>query len=85
MHVLCKKCGSKISVAGRPTGSNSVSNVQLHGNVHVGDGAIRFGEGGKISFGPGGGISFGAAQNSTFSCMSCGSSAEYAPNEIRDD
>ena len=85
MHVICKKCGSKIAVAGRPIGSTSISNVQVKGNVHVGEGGIGFGSGGSISFGPGGNIGFGGPQVSSFSCMACGAAAEYESNEIKDD
>jgi len=85
MHVICKKCGTKIEVTGRPKGSTSLSNIQVKGNVHVGGGGIGFGTGGSISFGPGGGIGFGGPQKSTFSCMACGATAEYEPNEIKDD
>ena len=85
MHVQCKKCASKISVLGRPSGSNALSNVQLHGNVSVTDGGISFGPGGGISFAPGGGVSFGGPQNSTFSCLTCGALDSYAPTEIKDD
>lgn len=85
MHVICKKCGSKIAVAGRPKGLTSVSNVQVKGNVHVGGGAIGFGPGGSISFGHGGSIGFGDSQKSNFSCMACGTAAGYKPDEIRED
>ena len=85
MHVMCKKCGGKIAVAGRPKGSTALSKVQVTGNVTVGGGGIGFGPDGSISFGPGGSIGFGAPQKSAFSCMACGASAEYEPNEIKDD
>lgn len=84
MYVSCKKCGNKVAVAGRPTGSTSVKNVQVQGNVNVGGGGISLGPGGSISFRPGGSIGFGGPQKSTFSCMACGTSAEYAPDEIKD-
>lgn len=85
MHVICKKCGRKIAVAGRPKGSTTISNIKVKGNVRVGGGGIGFGPGGSISFGPGGSIGFGAPQRSSFSCMACGTAAEYEPDEIKDD
>ena len=85
MYVICKKCRSKIAVAGRPTGSTSVSNVQIRGNVHVDGGSIGFGPGGMISFGRGGAVGFGGRQESTFSCMACGTTSQYTPDEIKDD
>lgn len=84
MHVICKNCQNKIPVAGRPSGSTSVTGVRTQGNVSVEGGAISFGEGGSISFGPGGSIGFGAAQKSQFACSKCGSLFEYAPHEILD-
>jgi len=50
----------------------------------VGGGGIGFGPGGSISFGPGGSIGFGAPQGSPFTCPSCGTTADYAPEEIKD-
>jgi hypothetical protein len=85
MHVICKKCSGKTAVAGRPSGSTSLQNVNVQGNVHVGGGVIGFGSGGSISFGPGGSIGFGAPRSSTFTCPSCGHVAEYSPDEIKDD
>jgi hypothetical protein len=85
MHVVCKKCATKIAVAGRPTGFTSLKNVGVQGNVHVGGGRISFGPGGSISFGPGGGIGLGGPQNSPFTCPACGATAEYASEEIKDD
>lgn len=85
MHVICKKCGSKIAVAGRPKGSTSLANVQVKGNVSVGGGRIGFGRGGSISLRPGGRIGFGGPQKSSFSCMACGTIAEYEPSEIKDE
>lgn len=84
MHVLCKKCGSKIAVADRPTGTTSLKNVNAQGNVRVGGGGIGFGPGGSISFSPGGTIGFGEPQGSLFACFSCGTTASYAPEEIKD-
>jgi|WetSurMetagenome_2_1015567.scaffolds.fasta_scaffold844793_1 hypothetical protein len=85
MHVICKKCGGKIAVAGRPRGTTTINNIQVKGNVSVGGGTIGFGPGGSISFGPGGSIGLGGPQKSGFSCMECGTDAEYEPNEIKDD
>jgi len=85
MHVICKKCSEKIAVAGRPSGSTSLRNANVHGNVHVGGGGISFGPGGSISFGPGGSISFGTPMKSAFTCPSCGHATEYAPDEITND
>lgn len=85
MHVVCKKCGAKIAVAGRPTGSTSLSNVRVQGNVRVGGGGIAFGPGGGISFGPGGAIGFGEPQKSPFACLACGTTEEYVPDDIKDD
>ena len=86
MHVICKnkECGAKIAVASRPTGSTNLQGVQAH-NVNVQGGAISFGPGGSISFGPGGRIGFGGPIPSTFHCMKCNTSAQYAASEIRDD
>jgi hypothetical protein len=84
MHVICKKCATKITVAGRPTGTTSLKKVIVQGSVRVGDGRIAFGPGGSISIGAGGSLGFGAPQNSPFTCPYCGSSDEYAPDEIRD-
>lgn len=85
MHVICKKCSGKIAVAGRPSGSTSVQNVKVQGNVRVGGGGIGFGPGRGISFGQGGSIGFGGPKNSTFTCPSCGHVADYSPDEIKDD
>jgi len=85
MHVICKQCRKKIAVAGRPSGSTSLRNVQLQGDVRVEGGAISFGPGGSISFGPGGALGFGDAEKSSFICPACGTVAEYAPNEILND
>ena len=85
MHVNCKKCGSKIAVAGRPAGSTTVgSNVSVQGPVNVQGGGISFGPGGGISFGPGGGIGFGAPTQSQFTCFTCGTTSAYSANEILD-
>ena len=84
MHVICKKCSTRIAVAGRPAGSTSLQNVRVQGNVHVGGGGIGFGSGGTISFGPGGSIGFGAPRPSSFACPSCGHVAEYPPDDIKD-
>ena len=84
MHVICKKCSGKIAVAGRPTGSTSLSNAGVQGQVHVGGGGITFGPGGVLSLGPGGSVGFGGPQNSSFTCMACGNTAEYSPAEIKD-
>ena len=84
MHVICKNCGSKIAVAGRPGGTTSLRNVNIQGNVQARGGGIGFGPGGSISFGPGGSIGFGPPQNSPFTCPSCGKTAEYPPDEILD-
>lgn len=84
MHVICKNCSTRIAVAGRPKGSTSLKNVKLEGNVRAGDAGISFGPGGRVSFGPGGGIGFGPPQSSQFTCPSCGATAEYTPDEIKD-
>ena len=84
MHVICKKCSGNIAVAGRPSGSTSLQNVHVQGDVRVGGGAISFGSGGRISFGPGGSIGFGAPRPSTFTCPSCGHVADYQPDDIKD-
>lgn len=84
MHVVCKNCGSKIQVAGRPRGSTQTSNVRLSGNVHVEGGGISFGPGGSISFGPGGSIGFGPPVKSEFTCMECGHKDTYASDEIQE-
>lgn len=84
MHVICKKCGSKINVAGRPKGSTQTSNIRLQGNVRVEGGGISFGPGGSISFSPGGSIGFGKPKPSTFVCTECGQSDTYLPEEILD-
>ncbi len=85
MHVICKKCGTKIPVADRPSGSTSLSGVALRGRVSVQGGGIGLGEGGAILFGPGGSVGFGPPRSSAFSCSECGNSAEYGTDEIRDD
>ena len=72
MHVICKNCGKRISVASKPSGHTTMSNVRTEGNVNVDGGKISFGPGGKLSFGPGGKVGFGPAPKSTFVCMSCG-------------
>lgn len=82
MHVICKKCGSKIRVASRPKGSTQTSNVQLRGNVRVEGSRISFGRGGSISFRPGGSIGFGKPKPSEFVCMECGHTDTYLPEEI---
>jgi DNA-directed RNA polymerase subunit RPC12/RpoP len=84
MYVICKKCQNKIPVAGRPSGSTSLTGVRTEGNVRLEGGAISFGDGGSISFGPGGSIGFGAPQDSPFACPKCGSLLKYAPHEILD-
>lgn len=84
MYVSCKKCKARIEVAGRPKGSTSTSNVHLQGNVRVEGGRISFGPGGSISFGPGGFISFGKPVPSEFTCIQCGHTDEYSPEEIED-
>ncbi len=84
MHVVCKNCSSRIAVAGRPSGTTSLKNVNVQGNVRVGGGGIGFGPGGSISFGPGGSLGFGAPQGSPFTCPACGKTADYAPEEIQD-
>lgn len=85
MYVNCKSCNYKIPVTGKPKGSTSLSNVQLTGNVRVGDAGISFGKGGIISFKKGGRIGFGAPRPSTFVCPECGASAEYGASEILDN
>jgi len=85
MHVVCKKCGQKILVAGRPTGSTSLKDVRPEGNVRIDGGSISFGPGGSISFGPGGSIGFGSPQASPFTCPKCGSTFEYEATEILED
>jgi len=85
MHVICKNCSGRIAVAGRPSGSTSLQNVTVQGNVQVGGGGIGFGSGGSISFRPGGSIGFGGPRNSTFTCPLCGHVAEYSPDEIKDN
>lgn len=85
MHVVCKKCTSKIAVAGRSTGSTFLRKVHVQGNVHVGGGGIGFGPGGSISFTSGGAIGFGRPQKSSFTCSACGTTAEYEPDEIKND
>ena len=84
MHVVCKNCGSHITVSGRPKGSTQTSNVRLSGNVHVEGGAINFGRGGSISFGRGGSISFGKPISSTFVCTECGHTDAYLPEDIQE-
>jgi len=82
MHVICKKCGSKISVASHPKGSTQTSNVKLRGNVRVEGSSISFGRGGSISFRPGGSIGFGKPKPSEFVCVECGHADTYLPEEI---
>jgi|Deesub1362A_J573_1020465.scaffolds.fasta_scaffold01440_9 hypothetical protein len=82
MHVICKKCGSRIEVARRPRGSTQTCNVQLQGNVRLEGGGISFGPGGSISFRPGGLISFGKPRASEFVCIECGHTDTYLPEEI---
>ena len=82
MYVLCKKCGSRIEVANRPSGFTQTSNVKMKGNVNVEGGKISFGRGGSISFGPGGSLSFGGPVPSEFTCMECGHTDVYNPEEI---
>lgn len=84
MHVVCKKCRTKIPVAGKPTGSTSLTGVHTEGVRVTGDG-IEFGPGGSISFGPGGEIGFGPPAGSDFGCPSCGTSATYKADEIKAD
>lgn len=86
MHVACKNCGNKIAVAGRPSGTTSLHNVGVEGDVNVEGGKISFGPGdGKISFGPEGRVGLGPPVESQFSCLQCGTTADYAPEEIADD
>jgi hypothetical protein len=85
MHVICKKCGGKIVVAGRPKGFTSLSGVQTGGGVNVRGGEIRLGPGGSIAFGPGGTVGFGGPRNSSFTCPACGSTGEYRPDEINEN
>ena len=85
MHVICKKCGHHIPVAGRPGGSTNIEGVALEGNVHVEGGKISFGEGGAINFGSGGSISFGPPEESEFACPKCRHVAGYTADEITDD
>jgi len=85
MHVICKGCGHKIPVAGRPKGSTNVEGVNVEGNVHIDGGSITFGPGGSISFGPGGGIGFGTPRPSTFACPKCHSTFEYTADEIQEN
>lgn len=84
MHVVCKKCSGKILVSHRPEGATTISGVQTTGNVTVAGGKIAFGPGGKVSFGSGGQIGFGRPKPSSFTCMSCGHTAEYGSTEIVD-
>ena len=82
-HVICKKCSFQIPVAGRPTGSTTITGVHAEG-VRIGDAGIAFGPGGKISFGEGGAIGFGPPAPSQFMCPSCGATAQYEADEILD-
>lgn len=85
MHVVCKQCSTRIAVAGRPAGSTSLQNVRVQGPVNVGRGGIGFGPGGSISFGPGGSVGLGGPRTSKFTCSACGHTADYSPDEIKDD
>jgi len=85
MHVICKGCGSRISVSHRPKGSTSSKGVSTSGNVRIEGGKISLGPGGGISFGPGGSIGFGRPLKSSFTCTECGQSYEYASEEIVGD
>lgn len=86
MYVKCKKCGQSIEVSSRPKGSTNVEgNIGVKGNVDISGGSITFGPGGSISFGEGGSIGFGGAPLlSTFTCMNCGHTGDYAASEIHD-
>lgn len=84
MHVICKKCGHKIEVVGRPSGSTNIEGVRLEGNVRVDGGSVTFGPGGSIVFGPSGSMSFGPPSTSEFLCPKCGNIAEYSADEIAD-
>ena len=91
MHVICKNCGSKISVSHRPAGSIGASGIRTRGPVSIGNfpgggTGIGLGPGGSISFGPGGGISFGSRPPaSPFFCLECQEERTYDASEIRDD
>ena len=82
MYVLCKSCGNKIPVAGKPTGSTSMENVQTEGNVDISGGRISLGKGGKISLGKGGKISLGSTAKSSISCPDCGQANDYLQNDF---
>ena len=82
MYVLCKNCGAKIAVAGKPDGSTRISGVRVKGNVNVSGGKISFGPGGNISFGPGGSVGFGSPVSSEFVCLECGHVDEYHPDDF---
>lgn len=84
MHVICKLCGEKIAVAGRPKGTTNARNVRTGGNISIEGGGISFGQGGSISFGPGGSLSFGPPPKSKFQCRACDRTAEYEASEILD-
>ena len=84
MYVVCKKCGVRMQIPAWPSGSNSLSNVHVGGNVNVGNGGISFGPGGSISFGPGGMIGFGGPPNAQIPCGRCGGVDEYRRDEVRD-
>jgi hypothetical protein len=84
LHVICKKCSSKIRVAGQPAGTTTLGGVHAQG-VRVTGGAIEFGPGGKVSFGPGGAVGFGPPAASEFACPYCGHTAKYEASEIRSD
>lgn len=84
MHVICKRCGSQILVANKPSGSTQLKNAKTGGNVNISGGSIGFAPGGSISLGPGGSISFGAPTPSNFICISCGHTDEYTADEIKE-
>ena len=83
MHVICKKCGTKILIQDWPAGTNSLSNVSVSGNVNIGGGAIGFGPGGSISFSPGGSIALGGPPKARIQCGACNSIAEYERQEAK--
>ena len=84
MHVVCKQCKEPIAVTRRPEGSTNLSNVDLSGDVNAEGGKISFRRGGKITFRKGGMLGFGKPQSSTFTCSSCGHTADYSIDEILD-
>ena len=84
MYVICRKCSSRIEMSHWPGTTSLSGEVDVSGNVDVGEGSISLGSGGQISFRSGGTLGLGSSRTTRLTCLSCKQTAEYSRSDAEE-